>query len=515
MEAEERGEGETLARHRKLLLDFAARCGLSITKEYSEVVTGENIAARPMMQQLLQDVEQGLWAGVLVVEVERLARGDTIDQGIVAQTFKYTDTKILTPVKTYDPSNEFDEEYFEFGLFMSRREYKTINRRLQAGRIASVKEGKYVSNKAPYGYVRRKLEKEKGYTLDPHPDEADVVRMIYEWYVDGTEIKGEHRRIGVQLISRKLNSMGIKPKYGDAWVPVSIRDIIMNPVYAGKIRWNWRPQTKKMVGGQLTVERPRSKNALVTDGLHPAIVSQELFDRAQQIMSANAARPVGLRHKVSNPLSGLVFCGKCGRAMQRRPYTTGQEDSLICTATSCDNISSALAMVERRILDALADWVADYKLRLDPQKERRIVNQTAITEKALQRIDAELSDLDKQKSSLHDLLERGVYDVDTFMSRSSVISDRIKSAKADREKLASEIAAEKLREANRIQLVPRIEHLLYVYNDLPSAAAKNELLKEVLEKVVYIKEVNGRWHHPPDAFDIQIFPRIPHSDNQV
>ena len=82
------------------------------------------------------------------MEVERLARGDTIDQGIVAQTFKFSDTKIITPIKTYNPNNEFDEEYFEFGLFMSRREYKTINRRLQRGRMASVKDGKYVANKA-------------------------------------------------------------------------------------------------------------------------------------------------------------------------------------------------------------------------------------------------------------------------------------------------------------------------------------------------------------------------------
>lgn len=56
--------------------------------------------------------------GVLVVEVERLARGDTSDQGRVAKTFKFSDTLIITPSKTYDPNNEYDEEYFEFGLFM-------------------------------------------------------------------------------------------------------------------------------------------------------------------------------------------------------------------------------------------------------------------------------------------------------------------------------------------------------------------------------------------------------------
>ncbi len=158
LEAEARGEGETLKRHEKILLELARKMNINITQIYREVVSGESIAARPVMQELLSDVEKSLWDGVFVVEVERLARGDTMDQGLVAQTFKYSHTKIITPLKIYDPSNEFDEEYFEFGLFMSRREYKTINRRLQRGRLQSVKEGKFVGSVATYGYKRKKLE---------------------------------------------------------------------------------------------------------------------------------------------------------------------------------------------------------------------------------------------------------------------------------------------------------------------------------------------------------------------
>lgn len=94
-EAEQRGEGETLARHERILLDYAKRLHLNVTEIYREIVSGETIATRPMMQRLLSEVEQGMWTAVLVMEVERLARGDTIDQGIVAQTFKYSETKII------------------------------------------------------------------------------------------------------------------------------------------------------------------------------------------------------------------------------------------------------------------------------------------------------------------------------------------------------------------------------------------------------------------------------------
>ena len=102
MEAEAHGEGETLARHEKLLLELAKKRNYNVTQIYREVVSGETIAARPVMQHLLQEVEQGLWDGVIVVEVERLARGDTIDQGIMAQAFKYSRRAILLlPPRAY------------------------------------------------------------------------------------------------------------------------------------------------------------------------------------------------------------------------------------------------------------------------------------------------------------------------------------------------------------------------------------------------------------------------------
>lgn len=149
-EAELHGEGETLARHEHALLELAKSKGLPIGKIYREIVSGDSIAERPVMQEVLRDVEAGLWAGVLVMEVERLARGNTLDQGLVTNAFSYSSTKIITPLKTYDPNNEYDEEYFEFGLFMSRREYKTIKRRLHYGILASVKEGKFTGGITPY-----------------------------------------------------------------------------------------------------------------------------------------------------------------------------------------------------------------------------------------------------------------------------------------------------------------------------------------------------------------------------
>ena len=142
---------ETLKRHEAILDKLATDRGYYIAKTYYEVVSGESIASRPQIQKMLEEVAAGLYSGVLVVDLERLARGNGADQAYISQVFQFSGTKIITPMKSYDPSNEFDEEYFEFGLFMSRREYKTINRRLIRGRESSASEGKYISSIAPYG----------------------------------------------------------------------------------------------------------------------------------------------------------------------------------------------------------------------------------------------------------------------------------------------------------------------------------------------------------------------------
>ena len=503
IEAEARGEGETLARHKKILLDLARKMKISITKVYSEVESGETISSRPVMQQLLKDVEDGIWKGVLVVEVERLARGDTIDQGIVAQAFKYTDTKIITPMKTYDPANEFDEEYFEFGLFMSRREYKTINRRLQRGRIESVKEGKYLGTKPPYGYLRKKLEKEKGYTLEINPEQAKIVKLIFEWYTNN---------IGISLIVRKLNDMKILTMKGGDWVNSTIQGMLRNPVYIGKIRWNSRPEQKKVVDGEIVTVRPRAKQEdwILVEGLHEAIIDEETFERTQIILSKNPSTPAPKKLGIKNPLAGLIVCGKCDRKMVRRPYGRKQPDSLICPVTSCDNVSSYLYMVEEKLLQALEEWVIRYKLDMkDMDNSPQDSLEQDVLYKACNELDENIKTLERQLDSLYDLLEQGVYTTDMFLNRNKTISHRIQQAKDDRKALEKQIEQISVREKSRKVIIPKIEKVLELYNTIEDPAVKNKLLKEVIEKAIYTKTVNGRWHNKPDDFQLVIYPNIP------
>ena len=77
-EDENESKEETLARHERMLLDYCRRYDLHICGIYKEVVSGESIAARPEAQKLLDEVATGKYNGVVVVDLERLSRGNQI-----------------------------------------------------------------------------------------------------------------------------------------------------------------------------------------------------------------------------------------------------------------------------------------------------------------------------------------------------------------------------------------------------------------------------------------------------
>ena len=513
MEAELNGEGETLKRHEKVLIDLSHRMGICIPEEniFREVVSGETIASRPEMQKVLSLVESGAKKGVFVMEVERLARGDTIDQGIVAQTFKYSNTKIITPMKIYNPSNEFDEEYFEFGLFMSRREYKTTNISLHRGRKQSIAEGKYVHSVAPYGYKRVKLQHEKGYTLNIIPEESKIVKLIYEWYTKGQlQENGAYERIGISIIANNLNKMKTPTRKGGDWTTSTIRGILSNPIYIGMIKDGFRPQVKKVVDGEIVIERPRAKREDITlvQGLHPAIIENHTFDLAQEYLSENPALPVPTKYKIMNPFAGIVVCKMCNRKMKRRPYKGDYPDTLICDGPTCTNVSSHLHLVEQRLLDSLESWLKEHKLKYKKQKKNNNNLENEILNKAIQDLDTELETLNNQLNNMYDLLEQGIYSTEVFMKRSKLVSTKIDSLKKDKDNLLKKIDLQEEKELHKEMLIPKIENIIKSYWTLNEPADKNKLLKEVIEKALYCKTASGRWHNRPDDFELEIYLKL-------
>lgn len=503
-ELEARGEGETLSRHERALQMLATRLGLPVAAVYREIVSGETISSRPVMQTLLSEVEQGAWDGVFVMEVERLARGDTIDQGIVAQAFRCTNTRILTPAKIYDPSNESDEEYFEFGLFMSRREYKTINRRLQRGRAASASEGRYPGSLPPYGYRRVRLDGQKGFTLVPDPEQAAAVNLIFSLYVHGeTQPGGGMFPLGAGRIAEELNRLQIPTVKGGGWSAATVYSILHNPVYVGKIRWRARPLVKKSVGGRLQKTRPRAapQDTLLADGLHPPIVEPSLWQAAQQKAPHKTSASTGAK-PLQNPLSGLVVCSQCGRRMVRRPLAGG--DVLICRTKGCPTISCSMALVRRALQAALETLFGGFLVRFSPAQTNAGSPQAALRQQTETALQNALESCRRQAGRLCDLLEQGVYTPERFQERQALLEQRMQSLA---QQLSSLPSGETAAPAGLWQPLPPAQPLPSLYADLQSAADQNALLKTLFESITYTKLPKNGVKPPADGFTLTVYPK--------
>lgn len=301
--------------------------------------------------------------------------------------------------------------------------------------------------------------------------------------------------------------MGISPPTGSApWSDTTIRRILANPVYIGKILWKKHKTVKKVENGVVKESKVLAEKdeQVLVDGLHEAIVPVELFDKAQEILRRNGPTPVPTNDHIANPLAGLLVCGKCGRKM-------GLKRGKLCVSClnrACDNVSAYYSVVEDKLLNELSALLGSYRLDYS-SGDSSDADLVEVKREAVKTVTQELKTLKKQLVRTHDLLEQGVYDTETFLSRSRSLTERISSAEESLKNLSEEIVEESQRIAAREGIVPKVEKLLEVYRDLPDAKSKNDVLKSVLEKVVYLKTERAVKGRPLDNFELTIYPKLP------
>ena len=468
---------EVLQKHRRGLDECAQRHGLVIADYYPEVVSGESLYARPQMLRLLEDVEAGRFDAVLCMDLDRLSRGRMKDQGIILDAFKDSGTLIVTPEKVYDLSDEIDDELAEFKTFMSRREYKIINKRLRRGLRRSIQDGCYVAN-APYGY--RKVTVDRRPTLEICEPEARFVRLMFELYASGH---------GCSYIAGQVNAMGARPHRSAAFSRSSVAQILRNPTYIGKVVWDRKSHIKRNTRGNskhITVYNPRDKWT-VTDGLHPPIVEKALYDRVQEIM-AGRYRPAHNDGTVKSPLAGLVRCAACGGPMQRMVFK-GQA-YLLCPRKGCC-AAAKLELVEARILSHLRDTLSKIELE---RPERR--PDLSPLEESLTAIRKELAAANRQKARLHELLELGEYDLPTYRERMATVKE--KQTGLERRLEDARLRLDQARAVRPDARANGIRTALDAYR-ASDAAHRNALLHALVEAILYRKAKKTR----PAAFELE------------
>lgn len=477
---------EVLSKHEAILDEWAEKnLGGVVPEEnkFREVVSGETISGRPEIQKVLRLIESPKYKAVKVVEPQRLTRGDLEDIGRLMKLLKHTNTLVITPPRIYDLRDEYDWDAFERELKRGNDYLEYTKKILNRGRLLSVSQGNYVGNTAPYGYDKTFVTegKRKCPILVPNKEEAEVVRMMFDLYVN--------KDMGCQSICNQFDKMGIKPPKGEHWSASAMSKMLENIHYIGKVKWNHRKTLTIVEEGEFKKTRPVAKigEYLIYDGKHEAIVPEELFNAAQAKKGRNTRQKP--HTKIRNPLAGLLFC-QCGRAMSLRTYTkNGVERSaprLLCDGQSiCKTTSCNYDEIIEKVKDTLRQCIYDFEVRIKNDDG----NSVKLHANLIKRLKTKKEELDKK--------EIAQWEAQADPDPSKRMPDHV--FKVLNEKLLKEKEEVQQALCNAYESMPdpvdyeeKLMRFKAALNALenPDATAeqKNKLLKACIERITYKRE---------------------------
>lgn len=486
---------EVLANHEKLLDDWSVNNlgGKAPEKnKFREIVSGESMMERPELLQVLRLIESPKIRAVKIVEPQRLTRGDSEQMGRIMKLFKFTSTLIITPYRTYDLRDQYDWDAFEMELRRGNdylNYYKNIQRR---GRELSVSSGNFIGSTKLYGYDKIKIKdgKKDCPTLTINEEEATVVRMIFDMFVN--------QNITRHSICKHLDDLNIKPVKGEYWSPSTVRDMLTNVHYMGKVKWNWRKTLTVVEEGEIVKKRPRSDfgEYLVYDGKHEGIISEELFNAAQEKLG-NSPR---VKHgtEIRNPLATLLYC-QCGRTMTMRTYKDkeGNERSsprLLCAnQVHCGTGSCLHSEMIDRVITVLEQCIEDFEIRLTNDSGDSVKLHT----KLIKKLEKNLEDL--QKKELAQWEQQAHPDPDQRMPP-HIFKQLNEKLLKDKEEINQALckAYESMPEPVDYEekIVRFKDALSALRNPEVDAKTKNNLLKSCIERIEYKREKPQRIKNP-------------------
>lgn len=493
---------EVLAKHEAMLQEYAQReLGGRIPEEniYREVVSGESIDDRVEIKKVLARIEDPNVKGVLVIEPQRLSRGDLEDCGRLINSFRFTGTQVGTPMMVYNLDNKMERKFFQDELLRGRDFLEYTKEILFRGRVAAVKRGCFLGNYAPYGF--KKIKRGKDYTLEIIEEEAEIVRLVFDLYTkeDLTPLR----------IADRLNEMGVKAPRGQKWVKDTIRVMVRNAHYAGYVVFNRIKTTPVLENGQVVMKRlaQPEEDVIIAPGKHEAIIDMETWEKAKAYVARNPR--VKNTHELKNPFSGVLVCSKCGKVLCQHPYKHA-EDRYECRTRPRCFMSTKVSELDDAILYALEHSEL-------PALQAKVKNgdgqATKIQQRVVKKLEKQLEEYLEQEEKQYELLETGKYTQDLFDRRNAALRAKIEECQSNLYKAKATMP----KNVDYAERVVALEEAIAALKDPEmTPAEKNKLLRTIIERVEFTgspsRSVNGvktkGFKKGENPFSIEVFLRI-------
>lgn len=460
---------EVLAKHEAILQDWAQReLGREIPGDciFREVISGESISERVKIQKLLSRIEDPNVAGIVCVDPQRLSRGDLMDCGTLINTLMYTNTLVATPMMVYDLSNKMERRFFQDELMRGRDYLEYVKEVLARGRHAAAKKGCYIASTPPYGYDKITIGKD--HTLVPNKD-AEVVRMIFDWYVN--------ERAGYQEIANRLDNLGIKPVSSKRWVKNTIAEMLRNVQYDGKICYNRKKSVTTVQNGKQVSRRvmQQEEDMILVEGKHPAIVDHALFLEAQKIINNNPR--VTSERELKNAFAGLLRCSGCGKCLYYNACGGKRPPRLDCRAKPPHFKSVKYETVVNAVVIALEQSELP---NLKALEKSNAGSSAAIQQQALNRLEEEMQGYREQEEMQYELLETKRYTQELFEKRNAALRQKMSECEARINKAKRSIPNAINYAEKTIQLEEAIQSLK---DSSATPEEQNRLLKVIIDRI--------------------------------
>lgn len=461
---------EVLAKHEAILQEYCEReFGGRIPPEnlYKEVVSGESIDERVEVLKVLSRFEDPAIKGVVVVEPSRLSRGDLSDCARLINALRFSKTEVNTPMMTYNLENKMERKFFQDELLRGNDFLEYTKEILFRGRVAAAKRGCFIGNYAPYGYDKIKIGKD--HTLTPN-DDADVVRLIFKLYTEDLLTPGK--------IAKRLNDLGIAPLRAEEWKKDTVRHMLRNPHYAGKVQFNKIKITPTLENGVVKTKKltQADEDIILAEGKHPAIIDPETWEKAQELIARNPR--VRHEYELKNHLSGVITCAKCGRLMYIHSYKHAEDRFECRTKPRCYK-----SVKVSEVMEALIYGLEHSELpKLQMKVKNGDGNARKIQEKRLAKLEAQMEEYRAQEENQYELLETKKYTQDVFDRRNAALREKMEECQAAIYKARTSLP----QNVNYEERILALQDAIAILKDTEATPLeKNRIVKAIIERVEF------------------------------
>lgn len=484
---------DVLKKHEIRLIDYADKKGWEY-EIFKEVVSGERISNRPVIQRLLDLIESDIYDGILVVDYDRLSRGGSKDFGEIIEVCQMTDTYIITPHKIYDVNQNNDLMMLGVQSVFSNNELRVISKRLVDGKKDGAKLGKWTNGKPPYPYKYNKKvildennkEKVIGEVI-VDKDEEEVYKYIKETYLSGQK--------GFEAIAFELNRKKISSPSKKNWTSITVQRILIHEFHMGVVKYG-KYKWGKDRNGKRKILKKREENEVVTgNGNYQLLKTKEEHYKILEIMNNNKKIPRKSRAGTFLT-SGLLYCKKCG---SRMGYSIGRVEAKTGKQyhfTKCTHKSAmgetckqkGVKMNEEFYNAIYNNIINNYLSENHIKKIQENSIKTNANNDILSNKKKNLNEAKKKLDRIFMAYENSIYSLEDFMVRKkpqekliNKLSKEIKLIEEDKNKLSL---------LSSDELLKRIEEFKVNWEKKTTGKEKNILLRSMVSKIYYNRSDN-------------------------